>query len=129
LNREEREEIESDGERRNEIEFESDKERRWREIYVEEEREKCNKIIIFNFTIVVRSVSHLRRYCIGVPKFLAYGTLHEAYILGFGVPNAKILAYGTPTDALIHEGDSSSQYITSVWFFPSHANFSAGQFA
>ena len=69
-------------------------------------------------------------YCNGVPKFLAYGTLHEAHILGFGALNAKNLAYGTPaTDALIHEGDSSSQYITLVWFFPSHANFSAGQFA
>ncbi|KAL0006487.1 hypothetical protein SO802_014048 [Lithocarpus litseifolius] len=40
-------------------------------------------------------------YCSDVPKFLAYGTPHEAHILGFGVPNAKILAYGTPaTDAL-----------------------------
>ena len=59
MNREEREEIESDGERRNEIESESDRERRWREIYVKEEREKCNKIIIFNFTIVVHSVSYV----------------------------------------------------------------------
>ena len=69
---------------------------------MEEEREKCNKIIMFNFTIVVCTVSYLRRYCSNVPKFLAYGTPHEAHILGFGVPNAKKLAYGTPaTNALI----------------------------
>ena len=69
---------------------------------MEEEREKCNKIIMFNFIIVVCTVSYLRRYCSNVPNFLADGTPHEAHILGFGVPNAKNLAYGTPaTNALI----------------------------
>ena len=69
---------------------------------MEEEREKCNKIIMFNFTIVVCTVSYLRQYCSNVPNFLAYGTPHKAHILGFGVPNAKNLAYGTPaTNALI----------------------------
>ena len=68
---------------------------------MEEEREKCNKIIIFNFTIIVHTFSYLRRYSSGVPKFLAYVTPHEVHILGFGVPNAKNLAYGTPAmDAL-----------------------------
>ena len=68
---------------------------------MEEEREKHNKIIMFNFTIVFRIVSYLRQYYSSVPKYLAYGTPHEAYILGFGVPNAKNLAYDTPAmDAL-----------------------------
>ena len=56
MSKEEREEIESDRERRNEIES------REREIFVEEEREKRNKIIIFDFAIVVRIVSYLRWY-------------------------------------------------------------------
>ena len=56
MSREEREEIESDRERRNKIELTE------REIFVEEEREKRNKIIIFDFAIVVRTVSYLRRY-------------------------------------------------------------------
>ena len=60
LSKEEREEIESDREGRNEIESTK------REISVEEEREKCNKIIIFDFSIVVRTVSYLRRYCSNV---------------------------------------------------------------
>ena len=46
MSREEREEIESDREKRNEIESTK------REISVEEEREKCNKIIISHFAIV-----------------------------------------------------------------------------
>ena len=51
LSREEREEIESDKERRNEIKSESDRERRQREkmereIFMENEREKRNKIIV-----------------------------------------------------------------------------------
>ena len=64
-----------------------------REISVKEEREKCNKIIIFNFTIVVRSVSYLSRYYSSVPKFLAYGTPQEAHILGFDVLNVKNLTF------------------------------------
>ena len=60
LSKEEREEIKSDREGRNEIELTK------REISVEEEREKCNKIIIFDFSIVVRTVSYLRRYCSNV---------------------------------------------------------------
>ena len=60
LSKEEREEIESDREGRNEIESTK------REISVEEERAKCNKIIIFDFSIVVRTVSYLRRYCSNV---------------------------------------------------------------
>ena len=60
LSKEEREEIESDREGRNEIESTK------REISVEEDREKCNKIIIFDFSIVVRTVSYLRRYCSNV---------------------------------------------------------------
>ena len=60
LSKEEREEIESDREGRNEIESTK------REISVEEEREKCNKINIFDFSIVVRTVSYLRRYCSNV---------------------------------------------------------------
>ena len=46
MSREEREEIESDRERRNKIELTE------REISVEEEREKRNKIIISHFAIV-----------------------------------------------------------------------------
>ena len=60
MSREEREEIESDRERRNKIESTE------REIFVEEEREKCNKIIISNFAIVVHTVSYLRQYCSNV---------------------------------------------------------------
>ena len=60
LSKEEREEIKSDREGRNEIELTK------REISVEEEREKCNKIIIFDFSIVVCTVSYLRRYCSNV---------------------------------------------------------------
>ena len=51
MSKEEREEIESDRERRNEIESTK------REISMEEEREKRNKIIIFDFAIVVCTVS------------------------------------------------------------------------
>ena len=46
MSREEREDIESDRERRNKIVSTE------REISVEEEREKCNKIIISHFAIV-----------------------------------------------------------------------------
>ena len=60
---------------------------------MEEEREKCNKIIIFNFTIVVCTVSYLSRYYSSVSKFLAYGTPHEAHILGFDVLNVKNLTF------------------------------------
>ena len=60
LSKEEREEIKSDREGRNEIELTK------REISVEEEREKCNKIIIFDFSIVVCTVSYLRWYCSNV---------------------------------------------------------------
>ena len=60
MSKEEREEIESDRERRNEIESTK------REISMEEEREKCNKIIIFDFAIVVHTVSYFRRYCSNV---------------------------------------------------------------
>ena len=60
MSREEREEIESDIERRNEIESME------REISVEEEREKRNKIIIFDFAIVVHIVSSLIWYCSNV---------------------------------------------------------------
>ena len=56
MSKEEREEIESDRERRNKIESTE------RKISVEEEREKCNKIIISHFAIVVHIVSCLRRY-------------------------------------------------------------------
>ena len=51
MSREEREEIESDRERRNKRESTE------REISVEEEREKHNKIIISHFAIVVHIVS------------------------------------------------------------------------
>ena len=50
MSREEREEIESDRERRNKIESTE------REIFVEEEREKRNKIIISHFAIVVHTL-------------------------------------------------------------------------
>ena len=60
MSREEREEIGSDRERRNKIELTE------REISAEEEREKCNKIIISHFAIVVHIVSYLRRYCSNV---------------------------------------------------------------
>ena len=56
MSRKEREEIESDRERRSKIESTE------REISVEEEKEKCNKIIISHFAIVVHTVSCLRRY-------------------------------------------------------------------
>ena len=60
MSKEDREEIESEKERRNEIESTE------KEISVEKEREICNKIIIFDFAIVVRTVSYLRRYCSNV---------------------------------------------------------------
>ena len=41
------------------------------------------------YSICVRTVSYLRRYCSGVPNFLAFGTPHEGLFLLFGVPNAK----------------------------------------
>ena len=56
MSKEEREEIESDRERRNKIESTE------RDISVEDEREKHNKIIISHFVIVVHTVSYLRRY-------------------------------------------------------------------
>ena len=61
-----------------------------------DERESLIKIIINLFAIVVRIVSYLRLYCSCVQKILACETSHEAHILGFGVPNTKNLAYGTP---------------------------------
>ena len=36
---------------------------------------------------------NLRLHCSMLQKNLRYKTPHEAHILGFGVPNAKILAY------------------------------------
>ena len=47
------------------------------------------------------ALSKLRAYCSMFQKNDTYKTPHEAHILGFGVPNAKNLTYGTPaTDAL-----------------------------
>ena len=60
MSKEEREEIESDRERRNKIESME------RDISVDEEKEKHNKIIISHFAIVVHTVSYLRRYCSNV---------------------------------------------------------------
>ena len=57
-----------------------------------------NKQIIKKFGMDVRTVSYLRQYCSCVPKFLAFETSHGAHILGFGVPNAKYLAFGTPDE-------------------------------
>ena len=51
--------------------------------------------------MAVRTVSYLRWYCSCVPKFLAFGTSHEAHGLGFGVPNAKYLAFGTPDEGAL----------------------------
>ena len=55
-----------------------------------------NKQIIKKFGMDIRTISYLRRYCRYVPKCLTFETSHEAHILGFGVPNAKYLAFGTP---------------------------------
>ena len=38
-------------------------------------------------------LSNLRLHCSMLQKNLRYKTPHKAHILGFGVPNAKILAY------------------------------------
>ena len=59
---------------------------------------KVNKIIKRNYSIDVRTVSYLRRYCSGVPKFLVFGTPHEGLFLMFGMPNAKYLAFDTPDE-------------------------------
>ena len=56
---------------------------------------KVNKISKRNYSIDVRTVSYLRRYCSGVPKLLAFNTPHEGLFFMFGVPNAKYLAFGT----------------------------------
>ena len=72
-----------------------------REIFVEEEREKRNKIIIFIFAIVVHTVLYLRQYCSGVAYFLRFGYL---IILCFWclVGQMPNLAFGTPaTDTFI----------------------------
>ena len=62
-----------------------------------------NKQIIKKFGMDVRTVSYLRRYCSYVPKFLAFETSHEAHILGFGVPNAKYLAFDTPNENALRD--------------------------
>ena len=54
-----------------------------------------------NYSIDVRTISYLRRYCSGVPNFLAFGTPHESLFLLFDVPNAKYLAFGTPDDSAL----------------------------
>ena len=60
-----------------------------------------NKQIIKKNGMDVCTVSYLRRYCSCVPKFLAFGTSHEAHALGFGVSNAKYLAFGTPDEGAL----------------------------
>ena len=45
---------------------------------------------------VNNALSNLRVYYSMFQKNGRCETLHEAHILGFGVPNAKNLAYGTP---------------------------------
>ena len=42
--------------------------------------------------------SHIWDGTVAVPKILAFETSHEAHILGFGVPNAKYLAFSTPDE-------------------------------
>ena len=59
---------------------------------------KVNKISKKNYSIDVRTVSYLRRYCSGVPKFLAFDTPYEGLFLVFGVPNAKYLTFGMPDE-------------------------------
>ena len=59
---------------------------------------KVNKISKKNYSIDVRTVSYLRRYCSGVPKFLAFDTPYKGLFLVFGVPNAKYLTFGTPDE-------------------------------
>ena len=47
------------------------------------------------------ALSNLRLHCSMLQKNLRCETPHETHILGFGVPNAKNLAYGIPaTNAL-----------------------------
>ena len=75
MSREKREEIESDRERRNKIESTG------REISMEEEREKHNKIIISHFAIVVCTISYLRWYYSNVAYFLRFGTSDKVLFL------------------------------------------------
>ena len=84
--RTEREEIESDGERREKNKV------------MREEREKRIKKILNQNGISVHTLSYLRAYCSMSQNFETFSTLDDALFLVFGVPNAKYLAFGTPDE-------------------------------
>ena len=76
-------------------------EKKKRERTVLRRERKENKIRKKIYSICVCTVSYLRRYCSGVPNFLAFGTPREGLFLLLGVPNAKYLAFGTPDDSAL----------------------------
>ena len=53
------------------------------------------------YSISLRTVSYLRRYCSRVSNFLRSGRADEGWFLLFGVPNAKYLAFGTPDESAL----------------------------
>ena len=57
-----------------------------------------NKQIIKIFGIDVRTISYLRWYCSMLQNFDAFETPQEAWIVVFGVSNAKYLAFDTPNE-------------------------------
>ena len=74
------------------------REKRWdkreRESWSEYMRENLvNKQIIKKFGIAVRTVSYLRRYCSMFQIFEIFRTVDEAWIVVFGVSNAKYLTF------------------------------------
>ena len=86
---------------------------RRKERYVLGGERKVNKISQIFFGIDVHSISYLRRYCSSVPKVLIFGILDENWFLGFGVLNAKYLAFGTPDENAQQKKKNTNKTITN----------------
>ena len=88
------------------------KEREKVRVNIWERENPVNKQIIKNFGIDVCTVSNMRRYYNMFQIFDTFRTPHEAWIVVFGVSNAKYLAFDTPDEnALI-----ALEIVTWKWF-------------
>ena len=83
-------------------------------------RERWIKIKIIIFSIYVRIVSNIEGYCSMLQNFDTFETPHEAWIVVFGVSNAKYLAFDIPDGSALREGEGTIKYFFYYYFFYKH---------
>ena len=62
---------------------------------------KLNKKIKNTYAILFRTMPKLSWYCSMLQNFNTFGTLHEAWIVVFGMSNAKYLSFDTPDSSAL----------------------------